>query len=139
MVDPFMVETLVFIPKILSYVLILFLIGVLWLFFDAFKHGEPLRGLRFFMGGIAFLLWQIFFPAWKSLPAWFQWYLNIGTILMLKAVLSTLLEIPLKACFMGSSCLIYELNDFAKAFKGIILLLYLPLSIILMIVMPLLI
>lgn len=135
-----MVETLVFIPKVLSYVLIIFLIGVLWLFLDAFKHGEPLRGLRFFIGGVAFLLWQIFYPAWDSLPAWFQWYLNIGTILMLKAVLSALLEIPLKAYFMESSgTFIYELNDFANAFKGIILLVYFPLSIILVIVMPFLI
>lgn len=36
----------------------------------------------------ALLLWQIFFPVWELLPNWWCWYLNVGSIAGVTALIS---------------------------------------------------
>jgi hypothetical protein len=38
----------------------------------------------------AFLLWQVFYSVWQKLPDLFQWYLNLGTVVGVIAILSYL-------------------------------------------------
>ncbi|MFZ3077173.1 MAG: hypothetical protein WA139_01845 [Candidatus Aenigmatarchaeota archaeon] len=80
MVFPFMVSQLIFLPQSISLIAIvgLTLAGVMEI-----RQGHIGRiGLAI----NALLLWQIFFGTWMFLPEWFQWYLNIGTIMMFIAV-----------------------------------------------------
>jgi hypothetical protein len=43
---------------------------------------------RIAIAGNAFLLWQIFFGVWEKLPNFFQWYLNLGTVVAVIAIIS---------------------------------------------------
>ena len=86
---PFMIESVVFIPNILSYLL---LVGLLLVGIKEFRQGHIGR-----IGIVvnAFLLWQIFYGDWSKLPIIFQWYLNMGTILALVAIPSYLFRFKL--------------------------------------------
>ncbi len=89
----FMVESLVFIPKIISYgmLFLLILFGI-----KEFRQGHIGR-----LGIVAnaFLLWQIFYSDWSKLPELFQWYLNGGTILSIIAIPSYLFNVRLPTKF----------------------------------------
>lgn len=92
---PFMIGSLIFIPNVISYIALLLLVvaGIAEL-----RQGHIGRlGIT----ANAFFLWQIFFPIWTNLPQWFQWYLNIGTILAIIALPSYLLKISLPSHFYG--------------------------------------
>jgi len=56
----------------------------------------------------AFLLWQIFFNAWDRLPTFFQWYLNIGTVVGIIAIIS----------YISKESLPSEFYDFCYIFYG---------------------
>jgi len=101
MAIPFMVGGLVFIPKIISYValIVLVLAGI-----AEFRQGHI---GRLGIAGNAFLLWQIFYPTFLSLPNWFQWYLNIGTILAIIAIPSYLFKFSLPSEFYTFSFIGY--------------------------------
>lgn len=93
MAIPFMIGSLVFIPKIISYMA---LAGLIIAGIAEFRQGHI---GRLGIAGNAFLLWQIFFPVWTTLPHWFQWYLNIGTILAVIAIPSYLFKFSLPTEF----------------------------------------
>ena len=81
-----MIEELVLIPKIISF---LALAGLILYSLVEYRQGHI---GRLGIAGNAFLLWQIFFPIWATLPNWFQWYLNLGTIFAIIAISSYLLK-----------------------------------------------
>ena len=93
MTIPFMIEDLIFIPKIISYgtLILLVLFGI-----KEFRQGYI---GRLGIAANAFLLWQIFYGDWSKLPSWFQWYLNISTILAIVGILSYLFKIRLRTNF----------------------------------------
>lgn len=74
------------IPKI---IFLIGLIGILVAGFAEFRRGYIGR-VAIFLNAI--LLWQIFYPAWDILPIWFQWYLNVGSIVGLIAIFSYFLK-----------------------------------------------
>lgn len=47
---------------------------------------------RLGIAGNAFLLWQVFFGVWDKLPDYFQWYLNVGTLVAVIALASYVLK-----------------------------------------------
>lgn len=69
-----MLGSLIFLPKTISYIVLigLFVAGIL-----EFRQSFIGR-VGIFLNSL--LLWQIFYNSFYSLPSWFQWYLNIGTI-----------------------------------------------------------
>jgi len=81
-----MASGLIFIPKIVSLLVIL---GLVLFGIVEFRKGHI---GRISIAGNAFLLWQIFFSSWNVLPSWFQWYLNLGTIFAVIAVPSYLFK-----------------------------------------------
>lgn len=89
MTIPFMFNTLVFVPKIISYIglVILVVAGI-----AEFRQGHI---GRIGIAANAFLLWQIFFPIWTNLPILLQWYLNIGTIFAIIALVAYIIKIRL--------------------------------------------
>ena len=101
MAIPLMLGSLVFVPKVISYIalIILVLAGI-----AEFRQGHI---GRLGIAGNAFLLWQIFFPIFSTLPNWFQWYLNIGTILAIIAVPSYLFKFSLPSEFYTFSFIGY--------------------------------
>lgn len=99
---PFMTESLVFIPKTISYgaLILLFIAGI-----REFRQGYI---GRIGIASNAFLLWQIFYSDWLRLPEWFQWYLNVGSILAIIAIPSYLFRIRLPSEFYQISFLGYS-------------------------------
>src|SRR3989344_6318355 len=61
------------------------LIGVLVAGIAEFRKGHIGRPAIFIN---SLLLWQIFFSVWTILPVWMQWYLNIGSIVGLIALVA---------------------------------------------------
>ena len=59
------------------------------------------------------------FPIWTTLPNWFQWYLNIGTILAIIAIPSYLFKFSLPTEF-------YKFVFFGYGSFSIILALVIP-------------
>jgi len=101
MTAPFMIGGLVLIPEVLSYIaLILLVVGGI----AEFRQGHI---GRIGIAANAFLLWQIFFPLWESLPNLFQWYLNIGTIVGIVALASYMVKLRLPTEFYQISFLGY--------------------------------
>ena len=88
-----MSPSLVFVPRSISFLgIIILMVGVV----VEFRKGHVGRiGIL----GNAFLLWQIFFGVWDMLPEYFQWYLNIGTLVAIIAVISYLLKEKLPSEF----------------------------------------
>ena len=101
MAIPFMIGGLVFIPKIISYIA---LAGLIIAGIAEFRQGHI---GRLGIAGNAFLLWQIFFPVWATLPNWFQWYLNVGTILAVIAIPSYLFKFSLPTEFYKFAFIAY--------------------------------
>lgn len=101
MTFPFMLESLVILPVIVSYIVLvgLFIAGIF-----EFRHSYIGR-VGIFLNSL--LLWQIFYPSFNSLPNWFQWYLNIGTIVGLVALVSYLLKKSLPVKFYQICFLLY--------------------------------
>lgn len=65
-----------------------FLLGIIGLFIAGiaeFRRGHIGRPAIFVN---ALLLWQIFFSVWATLPIWMQWYLNVGSIVGLVALIA---------------------------------------------------
>jgi hypothetical protein len=93
MAFPLMFSGLVFVPTIVSYIalLILFIAGI-----AEYRQGHI---GRIAITGNAFLLWQIFFIEWSNLLPFLQWYLNIGTILGVVAIISYLWKFSLPSKF----------------------------------------
>ncbi len=82
--------TIPFFPQILIFNLPkgLFLIGLIGIFVAGiaeFRKGHIGRPAIFVN---AIFLWQIFFSIWASLPIWMHWYLNIGSIVGLIALIA---------------------------------------------------
>lgn len=69
-------------PKI---VFLIGLVGILVTGIAEFRRGHIGR-VAIFLNAI--LLWQIFYSSWIILPIWLQWYLNIGSIVGLIAIVS---------------------------------------------------
>jgi len=66
----------------------IFLIGLVGIFIAGlveFRQGHIGRPAIF---ANALLLWQIFFSVWSTLPLWLNWYLNIGSIVGMIAIIS---------------------------------------------------
>lgn len=82
MVFPFMIGEMIFIPKVAS------LLGLFGIFIAGLMERRQGHIGRIGIAANAILLWQIFFAVWDILPDWFQWYLNIGTVLMIIALVS---------------------------------------------------
>lgn len=86
MLPPLMLKELVVFPKFWSSLAIFALmIGVL----VERRQGHISRPA---IVGNAFFLWQIFFDSWAQLPEFLQWYLNIGTVVALIALMSYVLR-----------------------------------------------
>lgn len=98
---PLMVGSLVFIPKVISYIA---LIGLVIAGIAEIRQGHI---GRIGIAANAFLLWQIFFPIWSTIPNWFQWYLNVGTILAAIAIPSYLFRFSLPSEFYTFSFIGY--------------------------------
>lgn len=90
---PLMIESLVFVPKGISF---LGLIGLLVAGIMEFRQGHI---GRLGIAANVFFLWQIFFPVWLMLPGWFQFYLNLGTIATIVAIPSYLFRFSLPTQF----------------------------------------
>ncbi|MDP2750274.1 MAG: hypothetical protein Q8O89_05580 [Nanoarchaeota archaeon] len=97
---PFMLGSLIILPKAISYIVLIVLLiaGIV-----EFRQGHIGR-IGIFLNSI--LLWQIFYPTFNTLPSWFQWYLNIGTVIGVIALLAyfsrqSLPTIFYQVCFMG--------------------------------------
>ena len=101
MAFPFMIGSLVFIPKVISYIA---LVGLVIAGIAEFRQGHI---GRIGIAANAFLLWQIFFPIWSNIPNWFQWYLNVGTILAVIAIPSYLFRFSLPSEFYTFSFICY--------------------------------
>ena len=101
MIIPFMISQLIFIPKIIS---LLVLGGLILASIVEFRQGHI---GKIAIAGNAFLLWQIFFSNWGGLPIWFQWYLNIGTILAVIAIPSYLFKKSLPTWFYQGAFILY--------------------------------
>lgn len=83
MVLAFFPQNLIFsIPK---GIFLLGLLGVLVAGIAEFRQGHIGRPAIFIN---SLLLWQIFFSVWGILPIWMQWYLNVGSIVGLVALVS---------------------------------------------------
>ena len=74
MAFPLMFGSLIILPKSVSYIVLIGLVvaGIL-----EFRQSFIGR-VGIFLNSM--LLWQLFYSSFNSLPNWFQWYLNIGTI-----------------------------------------------------------
>jgi uncharacterized membrane protein len=98
---PFMLETLVVIPKDFSSlaIIVLLLAGLV-----QYRQGHISRPA---VVGNAFLLWQIFYADWNDLPSLLQLYLNIGTIIAVVALASYLLKESLPSEFYTFCYLFY--------------------------------
>jgi hypothetical protein len=81
-----MTGSLILLPKSISYIVLigLFIAGV-----AEIRQGHIGR-IGIFLNSM--FLWQIFYEQFQELPLWFQWYLNIGTILGLLAIISYILS-----------------------------------------------
>jgi hypothetical protein len=100
-IPPFMTESLVFLPTVVSFIGI----GVLILAsIMQFRQGHI---GRIGIAGNAFLLWQIFYPKWNILPGWFQWYLNLGTIFAVVAIISYLFKFSMPSVFYDMAFWLY--------------------------------
>jgi len=77
-----MLSSLIVLPKSVSLIamIILFVAGI-----AEYRQGHIGRVA---IAGNAFLLWQIFFGVWEKLPDYFQWYLNLGTVVAVIAIAS---------------------------------------------------
>lgn len=81
---PLMLESFVFLPKELSAIAV---VGLVVAGIYEWRSGH-IRRVGIFLNVL--LLWQIFYPSWNVLPDILQIYLNIGTILMIVALISYL-------------------------------------------------
>src|SRR5437867_8604492 len=101
MIPALMDGSIILLPKPIPFIgLIIVLISAI---------GEMRRG---YMGRIgiatnAFLLWQIFFNYWNSLPELYQWYLNFGTVAAVIAIFTYLTKISLPTEFYELSLIFY--------------------------------
>ena len=93
MTPAFMLPQLVFIPRNLS---LLFIIGLILAGIVEYRQGHIGRVA---VAGNVFLQWQIFFGYWTHLPVWFQWYLNLGTVIAVIALLTYFLHRSLPGTF----------------------------------------
>ena len=77
-----MVSAFVFVPQLISFVAMLFLL--------IYGFRELRRGHigRIELAANVFLVWQLFFPVWANLPSYFQWYLNIGSVVAVLTLLT---------------------------------------------------
>ena len=83
MVTAFFPENLIFsIPK---GIFLVGLAGILVAGIAEFRQGHIGRPAIFIN---ALLLWQVFFSVFATLPVWLQWYLNIGSIVGIIAILA---------------------------------------------------
>lgn len=82
MTIPFMTGALIFVPQIISFVAMLFLV--------IYGIREIRRGHigRIELAANVFLVWQLFFPVWASLPEYFQLYLNVGSVVAIVALVT---------------------------------------------------
>ena len=85
--------SLVFVSRSISF------LGIIILIVGAVAEFRKGYVGRIGIAGNAFLLWQIFFGVWDMLPEYFQWYLNIGTLVAIIAVFSYLLKEKLPSEF----------------------------------------
>ena len=84
-----MIDELIFIPKAVSFIIIILLVLM------GIKELRQGHIGRLGIVANAFLLWQIFYEDWAMLPDGFQWYLNLGTIFAIIAIPSYLLKVSL--------------------------------------------
>lgn len=86
MTEPFMIGSLIFLPKSVSYLalIVLLIAGIVEI-----RQGHIGR-VGIFLNSM--LLWQLFYEPFQTLPLWFQWYLNIGTILGVLALIAYFLH-----------------------------------------------
>ena len=81
MVIALMFESLIILPKVISYIA---LVGLLIAGIAEFRQSYIGR-VGIFVNSL--LLWQIFYSIFSTLPFWFQIYLNAGTIVGVIALL----------------------------------------------------
>jgi len=83
---PFMLESLIVLPRTIAYIVLLglFVAGI-----SEFRKGHIGR-VGIFLNSI--ILWQIFYSSFQNLPVWFQWYLNIGTVFGILALVFYLIR-----------------------------------------------
>ena len=88
-----MTGTLIFVPQIISFVAILFLV--------VYGLREIRKGHigRIELAANVFLIWQLFFPVWGNLPGYFQWYLNVGSVVAVIALFTYFSKIRLPTEF----------------------------------------
>lgn len=79
----FFPESLIFnIPK---GIFLIGLIGILVAGIVEYRQGHIGRPAIFIN---SLLLWQIFYSTWAMLPAFFQWYLNVGSVVGVVALIA---------------------------------------------------
>ncbi|MBI2654399.1 hypothetical protein HYX02_06355 [Candidatus Woesearchaeota archaeon] len=101
MTTPLMIETLIILPKSLSYIA---MIGLVVAGIVEFRQSYIGR-VGIFLNSL--LLWQIFYHYFNNLPNWFQIYLNIGTIIGIIALVAYLSKESLPVEFYQISFLAY--------------------------------
>ncbi len=84
MTTPFMFESLILLPKTLSFIV---MIGLIVAGISELRKSHIGR-VGIFLNSL--MLWQIFYDSFATLPNWFQWYLNIGTVIGIIAILAYL-------------------------------------------------
>ena len=102
MAFPFMIDSLVFLPPSIS---MLALLGLLIAGIVEIRHGMWIGRPGITVN--ALLLWQIFYKSWTFLPEWFQWYLNIGTVVAIVSLGSYLLGESLPKEFYQITFILY--------------------------------
>jgi hypothetical protein len=101
LVSPWMFSSLIVLPKSLSIIVMIVLVVA-----GIAEHRQGHIG-RVAIAGNAFLLWQIFFGVWDKLPDYFQWYLNLGTVVAIIAIVSYVARKSLPSGFYQFSYLAY--------------------------------
>lgn len=88
-----MIGSLIFLPKLISSLalIVLLIAGI-----AEIRQGHIGR-VGIFLNSM--FLWQIFYESFQTLPEWFQWYLNIGTILGVLALIAYFLHERLPTAF----------------------------------------
>ncbi len=93
MMPRLMVEQFIFIPEPIS------ILGILALLVVGIAEIRQGHIGRPGIAANAFLLWQAFYWKWTQIPEWFQWYLNIGTIVAIIAIVFYLFKVSLPKQF----------------------------------------
>ena len=101
MIPPFMLGSLILMPKSISFIaLVLLLIASIA---ELRKHHIG----RVALAANVFLLWQIFYSTFQQLPGVFQWYLDLGSVVAVVGLFTYLTRSSLPSKFYNITMVLY--------------------------------